>query len=233
MGHFLQGKHRGMSPDRNRHNSQIPECTCSISHNAPFRTEMCTFLFWMEHCGIWNRCILGLVKLVYCWDRYILFVFWNIANQHDEDGKSDQSNKLKAETNIETSTSGNKILLLNSQISVFVLNINSFAVFLLLNCLLEQWKIIALDDIWIKNTMSWRTCPNSEIAPTYCGNQNKSIYASWRQVVLSQSSQEASKTTAGYKFGIAGQTDGQPPKISFARLHAITLTWAARMDALC
>ena len=29
-------------------------CTCSISHNAPFRTEMCTFLFWMEHCGIWN-----------------------------------------------------------------------------------------------------------------------------------------------------------------------------------
>ena len=23
------------------------------------RTEMYTFLFWMEHCGIWNRCILG------------------------------------------------------------------------------------------------------------------------------------------------------------------------------
>ena len=45
--------------------SQILECTCSISHNAPFRTEMCTFLFWMGHCGIWNRCILGFVKLVY------------------------------------------------------------------------------------------------------------------------------------------------------------------------
>ena len=42
-------------------NSQIPECTCSISHNALFRTEMCTFLFWMEHYGIWNRCILGFV----------------------------------------------------------------------------------------------------------------------------------------------------------------------------
>ena len=42
-------------------NSQIPECTCSISHNAPFRT----FLFIMEHCGIWNRCILRFVKLVY------------------------------------------------------------------------------------------------------------------------------------------------------------------------
>ena len=23
----------------------------SFPHNAPFRTEMCTFLFWMEHCG--------------------------------------------------------------------------------------------------------------------------------------------------------------------------------------
>ena len=46
-------------------NLQIPECTCSISHNVPFRTEMYTFLFWMEHCGIWNRCILGFVKYVY------------------------------------------------------------------------------------------------------------------------------------------------------------------------
>ena len=36
--------------------SQIPQCTCSLSHNAPLRTEMCTFLFWMVHCGIWNRC---------------------------------------------------------------------------------------------------------------------------------------------------------------------------------
>ena len=45
--------------------SQIPECTSSTYHNAPFKTEMCTFLFWMEHCGIWNRRILGFVKLVY------------------------------------------------------------------------------------------------------------------------------------------------------------------------
>ena len=36
--------------------SQIPQCTCSISHNTPFKTEMCTFLFWVVHCGIWNRC---------------------------------------------------------------------------------------------------------------------------------------------------------------------------------
>ena len=57
--HILQGHF-------NWPNSEIPECTCSISQNAPFRTEMCTFLFWMEHSGIWNRCILGIVKLVHC-----------------------------------------------------------------------------------------------------------------------------------------------------------------------
>ena len=45
--------------------SQIPECTSSISHNAPFRTEMCTFLFWMKHCGIWNWCIQGFVAQVH------------------------------------------------------------------------------------------------------------------------------------------------------------------------
>ena len=47
-------------------NSQIPQCTCSISHNATFRTEMCTFLFWMMHWGIWNNCIVGIVRLAYC-----------------------------------------------------------------------------------------------------------------------------------------------------------------------
>ena len=52
-------------PSDNWPNSQISECSCSISHNAPFRTEMCTFLFWMKHCGIWNRCILGFLKLIY------------------------------------------------------------------------------------------------------------------------------------------------------------------------
>ena len=26
---------------------------------------MCTFLFWMEHCEIWNRCILGFVNQVH------------------------------------------------------------------------------------------------------------------------------------------------------------------------
>ena len=39
-------------------NSQILQCTRPISHNAPFRTEMCTFLFWMVYCGV--------CELVYC-----------------------------------------------------------------------------------------------------------------------------------------------------------------------
>ena len=31
--------------------SQMPQCTCPISHNTPFRTEMSIFLFWIVHCG--------------------------------------------------------------------------------------------------------------------------------------------------------------------------------------
>ena len=50
--------------NNNGQTSQISECTRSISHNAPLKTEMCTFLVWMEHCGIWNRCILGFVNKV-------------------------------------------------------------------------------------------------------------------------------------------------------------------------
>ena len=42
-----------------------PHCISPISNNAPFRTEMCTFLFWMVHCGIWEKCIVGFVRLVY------------------------------------------------------------------------------------------------------------------------------------------------------------------------
>ena len=47
-------------------NSQIPECTCSMSHNAPFGTEMFTFQFWMVYSGMWNRCVMGFVRLVHC-----------------------------------------------------------------------------------------------------------------------------------------------------------------------
>ena len=44
--------------------SRIPQCSRSLSHNAPFRIEMCTFLFWMVSCGIWNRCIVRFVRLI-------------------------------------------------------------------------------------------------------------------------------------------------------------------------
>ena len=47
----------------NRPISQIPWCTASISHKAPLGTEMCTFLFWMMHCGIWNCRIVVFVNL--------------------------------------------------------------------------------------------------------------------------------------------------------------------------
>ena len=51
----------------NRPISQIPQCTCSIHNNAPFRTEMSTLLFWMVHCGIWNKCIVEFVNDANCW----------------------------------------------------------------------------------------------------------------------------------------------------------------------
>ena len=53
---------------KNRPFSQIPECTCSISHNAPLRTEMCTFLFSMEHCGYGTGAF---------WDLWIRSIGWS------------------------------------------------------------------------------------------------------------------------------------------------------------
>ena len=40
-----------------------------VSHNAPFRTEMWTFLFWMVHCGLWGRCTVGNVIHSHHWFR--------------------------------------------------------------------------------------------------------------------------------------------------------------------
>ena len=51
--------HTGL-PHHNRPLLQAPQCTCLISHNAPFRTEIWIFLFWIVHCGIWDRFIVGL-----------------------------------------------------------------------------------------------------------------------------------------------------------------------------
>ena len=45
---------------------ELLEQTCPMSRNGPFRTEMCTILFRMVHCGMWDRCIVGFRNLVYC-----------------------------------------------------------------------------------------------------------------------------------------------------------------------
>ena len=50
----------------NRPISQIPQCTCPISHNGPFEREMYTFLSWMLQSKIWNRTgVAGFLNLVY------------------------------------------------------------------------------------------------------------------------------------------------------------------------
>ena len=49
----------------NRPNSQFPWCISPKPHNA-------SVLFWMLHCGRWNRCIVECVRLVFC-GLYLLF----------------------------------------------------------------------------------------------------------------------------------------------------------------
>ena len=53
----------------NRPISQIPECICTISHNATFcnrNVHTCThYCYKMLHCGIFVWCIVGFVRWVY------------------------------------------------------------------------------------------------------------------------------------------------------------------------
>ena len=44
----------------NRPISQIPQCICPVSRNAPFKTEMCAFIFWMLLYEIWDGYIVSL-----------------------------------------------------------------------------------------------------------------------------------------------------------------------------
>ena len=75
-------------PGANRPIPQIPECTCPISYNALLRREMCTFLFWMKHRRIGNRCILRFVNYANClpcWQRSFLqrvrLCHWGLSNK--------------------------------------------------------------------------------------------------------------------------------------------------------
>ena len=52
--------------------SQIPQCTCPISHSAPFRTEVGTFLFRMVHFGMWISCIVVFVNFDLMWSPWLL-----------------------------------------------------------------------------------------------------------------------------------------------------------------
>ena len=58
---------------RNRLLGQISQCSSHISHNAPFRTEMCKFLFRMVHCGTWDMGIVGFVNLLIFDSRPVIF----------------------------------------------------------------------------------------------------------------------------------------------------------------
>ena len=53
----------------NRPISQIPECICAISHNAPIynrNMHICAhFCYQMVHCGIFFCCIVGFVRWAY------------------------------------------------------------------------------------------------------------------------------------------------------------------------
>ena len=63
---------------RNKHfHKHIPQCTCLLTHNSPFKRDMCTFLFCMGywrmgyvHCGI---CEIGLLHDPYLsrWMYYL------------------------------------------------------------------------------------------------------------------------------------------------------------------
>ena len=44
---------------------------------------MCTFLFWMVHCGIWERCTVGFVRSVYCCDMVVPHMgAWSVLSQY-------------------------------------------------------------------------------------------------------------------------------------------------------
>ena len=50
------GPHSSMQPAY-RPISQTPQSKCLIPHNTPFRTELCTFRFFIAHCWIWTNAL--------------------------------------------------------------------------------------------------------------------------------------------------------------------------------
>ena len=72
-------------------NSQIPECTCSISHNPPSRcahycsgwgivvygTGACTFLLWLGNCGMMMTTTMLNKKNLIWWIQYVIRFSWD------------------------------------------------------------------------------------------------------------------------------------------------------------
>ena len=63
---WLPNRYVMCSLSHNKPSLQTAQDNYFIPHNTPFRRKMYTFLFWMVHCGIWCRCIVGCIGLVCC-----------------------------------------------------------------------------------------------------------------------------------------------------------------------
>ena len=72
----------------NRPNSQIPQCTCSISHNASFcnrNVHMCAYFgYKMVHCALFVWCVVGFVRWVY-WFNWLDYHWSLITGRHGND----------------------------------------------------------------------------------------------------------------------------------------------------
>ena len=66
--YLISAKNTKREGAHNWPNSQIPEFTCSISHNAPFRTEM-----WIHLCSEWSMVGYGTGAL---WDLWNWSILW-------------------------------------------------------------------------------------------------------------------------------------------------------------
>ena len=62
---------------------QIPHLTSPISNNTQFKTEICTLLFWMVHCGIWEGYIVGFRRVVYSASGRLATETWRAIHNSD------------------------------------------------------------------------------------------------------------------------------------------------------
>ena len=68
-------------------NFEIPTCTCSTSHNASSKTDICIYRFWMERCGLWNRCMLYITMT-------LQWVWWWLKSPRLENDHTDYTQNV-------------------------------------------------------------------------------------------------------------------------------------------